>query len=300
MLIASGCKGGQPPHTPEVDSLASSINKLEAASHPALKSGHKYGLPTGKVRVANLLEIDGKPAGPLDFYEYRRPDSSDAPIIKHLEYGKISGYVSPRADSPNPGAKSFLFVFPADQKTSVRPFGGVIDQSGWEAGDRMSIALGPAQDAGSGASIAVVAIAEGGRRVNSDQADSAKKIQSAEGLLVVRAANSHVDALPELYFMIDGKCPHAPNDMTASGDTAKYRTMPSSVSATLFFPLAPGTHTLGVVTSKRGSGLSNCNGLAPVGTTASVNVEAGRRYMVWVFGQSSDGFKVVAAPVATQ
>ena len=281
-----------------VDSLEHALSSIGDTSGTFKKAAHRYGPPTGKIRVANLLEIDGRPSGPLDFYDGHDPDSSEAPIIKHLAYGQVSDYVSPRAEGPYDGAKSFLFVFPADQKTATRPFGGILDQSGYTQADQISIALGPSKGFGGQASISIVSLPEAGKQVNAEQADTANKIQAGQGLLVVREANINVDSLPELSFMVDGKCPHAPNDTRATGDTAKYMTQPSSVTTTLFFPIAPGTHTLGVVKSPRGAGLTNCTGLSPVSTT-SVSVEAGRRYMVWVFGQSSDGFKLVAAPIAT-
>ncbi|HMI56976.1 MAG TPA: hypothetical protein VK511_02915 [Gemmatimonadaceae bacterium] len=279
------------------DSLEKALSHIVDTSGSFTKMAHRYGPPTGKIRVANLLEIDGKPSGPLDFYDARNPDSSDVPLIKHLAYGQISDYVSPRAEGPYDGAKSFLYVFPADQKTATRPFGGILGQTGYAATDQISVALGPSKGVGGHASITIIDLPEAGKRVNVEQADTATKIQAGQALFVVREVNMNVDSMPELYFMVDGKCPHAPNDTRSMGDTAKYRTEPSNVSTTLFFPIAAGTHTLGIVTSPRGRGLQNCNGLSPASTT-TVNVEAGRRYTVWVFGEPGDGFKAVAAPIA--
>jgi hypothetical protein len=279
------------------DSLEKALSHLVDTSGSFTKVAHKYGPPTGRIRVANLLEIDGKPSGPLDFYDGHNPDSGDAPLIKHLEYGQISDYVSPRAESPYDGAKSFLWIYPAGQKTATRPFGGILGQSGYAADDQISVALGPSKGFSGQPTITIFDMPEAGKRVNAAQLDTAAKIQAGQGLLVVREANTNVDSLPQEYLVVDGKCPHAPNDTRDMGDTAKARLQPSSVSTTLFFPIAAGAHTLGVVTSPRGTGLQNCNGLAPTSTT-SVNVEAGRRYMVWVYGQPGVGFKAVAAPIA--
>jgi len=280
------------------DSLEQALAKLGDTSGTFKKVGHQYGPPTGKIRVANLLELDGKPSGPVDIYDVPKPDSSAAPIIKHLAYGQISEYVSPRAGDNYAGSSSNLYLFPADVKEATPPFGERLDNGGFDTGDQASMAIGPTKGISGAASVAIVLVPEAGKRVNVPLADSATAIQGGQGLLVVREANMNVDSMPEQYLMVDGACPHAPNDGRATGDTAAYRKQPSSVSALLFFPVAPGTHTLGVVTSKRGSGLSSCSGLTP-GATISLNVEAGRRYMVWVYGQPSDGMKVVAAPIAT-
>jgi len=41
--------------------------------------------------------------------------------------------------------------------------------------------------------------------------------------------------MPEQYLMIDGTCPHAPNDHNVVGDTTHYKTIPSSVSGTFYY-----------------------------------------------------------------
>lgn len=279
------------------DSLSAAITTLGDTSPMLNHSGHKYGPPTGKIRVANLLDIDGKPSGPLDFYDMRKPDSSSVPLISNLEYGKLSDYVSPRAGDPCDGCSSNLYYFPAGVKQATRPFGGNIDNGGFNSTDQLTIAIGPSKGFSGTASAAFVTIVEAGKRIDKVFADSETAIQGAGALLIVRDANVHVDSMPEQYLMIDGSCPHAANDFNGSGDMAAFAKQPSSVSNTLLFPIAAGTHTLGVVTSPRGHGLSTCAGHAPKSTT-SLSVVAGKRYVVWVYGQPSDGVKVLAAPVA--
>ena len=293
------CKDKDPSHLSRSvgDSLRSAITTLGDTSPILNHSGHKYGPPTGKIRVANLLDIDGKPSGPLDFYDVRKPDSASVPLIKSLEYGKISDYVSPRAGDPCDGCSSNLYYFPAGVKQATRPFGGNIDNGGFDSTDQMTIAIGPSEGFSGTASATFVTIVEAGKKIDKVFADSETAIQGAGALLIVRDANMHVDSMPEQYLMIDGSCPHAANDFNGSGDMAAFAKQPSSVSNTLLYPIAAGTHTLGVVTSPMGQGLSTCAGHTPKATT-SLSVQAGRRYVVWMYGQPSDGVKVLAAPVA--
>ena len=279
------------------DSITAALSKLGDTSGLLANPGHKYGAPTGKIRVANLLEIDGKPSGPLDLYDVRNPDSATKPLISHLEYGKISPYVSPRAGDNHAGAPSYLYLFPADQRKATKPFGGSIDNGGFAPTDQLSLALGPSKGFAGGASVAIFMIVEAGKRQTAAQVDTANKIPAGQGLLVVRAANTSADSMPEQYLVIDGTCPHAPNDRNVVGDSTHYKTMPSSVSGTFYYPIAPGSHTLGIVTSQRGHGLFNCNGKTPPSVT-SFTAEAGKRYVAWVYGEQSDGFKVVTASIA--
>ncbi|HLB08733.1 MAG TPA: hypothetical protein VK617_04315 [Gemmatimonadaceae bacterium] len=281
------------------DSITAALSKLgDTAGIVHSSGGHKYGAPTGKIRVANLLEIDGKPSGPLDLYDVRDPDSSMTPLISHLEYGTISPYVSPRGGDNFAGSPSNLYLFPANLKKATKPFGGNIDNGGFGPTDQLSLALGPSKGFAGGASVSIFTIVEGGKRQSTKQADTANAIPAGQALLVVRAANTSADSMPEQYLVIDGTCPHAPNDRNVVGDAAHYKTIPSSVSGTFYHPVAPGSHTLGIVTSPRGHGLLTCNGKTPASTT-SFTAEAGKRYLAWVFGEPSDGFKVVTAPIAT-
>jgi hypothetical protein len=280
------------------DSIAASLSKLgDTTGIVHSTTGHKYGAPTGKIRVANLLEIDGKPSGPLDLYDVRNPDSSAKPLISQLKYGEISSYVSPRAGDNNAGSPSHLYLFPAGLKQATKPFGGNIDNGGFAPTDQLSIALGPSKGFAGGASVSIFMIVEAGKRQSAAQADTANRIPAGQGLLVVRAANTSADSMPEQYLVIDEECPHAPNDRNVVGGSAHYMTMPSSVSGTFYYPIAPGSHTLGVVTSQRGHRLLNCNGKTPA-TVTSFTAEAGKRYLAWVYGEQSDEFKVVTAPIA--
>lgn len=279
------------------DSVASSLNEIGDTSAPASHGGHRYGPPTGKIRVANLLEIDGKPSGPLDFYDVRKPDSDAKPIISHLAYGTISDYVSPRAGDPCAGCSSNLYLFPAGLKATTKPFGGNIDNGGFNSTDQLTLALGPSKGFSGGTSVATFTIAEAGKKLEAARADSETAIQGSQALLIVHAANTSADSMPEQYLMIDGACPHAANDNNVMGDKVAFAKQPSNLSNTLLYPVAAGAHTLAIVTSPRGHGLLTCTGQTP-GATTSLSVEAGKRYVVWAYGVPSDGLKVVAAPVA--
>ncbi|MBK5187069.1 MAG: hypothetical protein JJD97_02430 [Gemmatimonadaceae bacterium] len=282
----------------KLDSIANAIAKIGDTANPYLHAvAHKYGPPTGKIRIANLFEANGRPGGPIDVYDVRTPDSATVPLIKRLAYGEISAYVSPRAGDNYAGSPSQLYAFPADTKQPSPPFGSNLDNSGFNSTDQITMALGPSHGFGGSVSMAEISVIEAGKRISPAESDTANAIPAGQGLLVVREANMNVDSMPEQYLMVDGTCPHAPNDRRVVGDTLSFKKEPSNVSTTLYFPIAPGTHTLGVVTSPRGQGLLNCDGKTP-GQTTSVSVEAGHRYIAWVYGQPSDGLRVVAAPIA--
>lgn len=247
--------------------------------------GHRYGQPTGKIRIANLAEMNGKPIGPVDLYDVRPDrDSTAAPIIKNLAYGQVSEYVSPRAGDNYQGSPSQLYLFQAGQKTGKLPYGTNIDNSGFQATDQMTIALGPS-DLG----IGYPDIVEAGKR-KAPGIDSTRAVPAGQALLITLQANMNViDSLPELYLTIDGACPLATNF------TNKH---PTSVGTEVHFPVTPGTHTLGVVTSPRGHGILDCNGKTPVpGSTSTATVAAGQRYIVFIYGLMSDGLKTSSAAI---
>ena len=279
------------------DSIASTLSWLGDTTAGPLNSRHRYGAPTGKIRVVNALDMGGKPYGPVDLYDVRTPDSADVPLISHLAYGAVSAYVSPRAPNPGPRWASNLYVFPAGQKQAASPFGEQIDPAGFDSTDQVTVALGPATGLSGQPAIAKTEVVEEGNRMAQPMVDTSHTIPAGQALLVVHEANSLGDTHVEQYLMIDEACPHAPNDHNVVGDTAMYKTVPSSVSATLYFPVSPGTHTLGIVTSPEGEGLLNCKGHTP-GATTSLNVQAGHRYVVFVYGVPSDGFKLAAAPIS--
>ena len=257
-----------------LDTLASSRLGTTDTANPFKSTGHTYGPPTGKIRVANLLEINGQPSGPVDLYDVPHPDSTATPIIKHLAYGQISDYVSPRSGAA--GSRSNLYLFQADQKTGTQPWGTNIDQSGFEPTDQLTVALSPTMSN----QIGGVYVDEGGKRLNSMVSDGETATQGSGGLLVVSAANSMIDTLPQQYIMIDGACPP-----------------PKFVGSAMLFPIAPGSHTIGLVTSPHGRTLQSCAGHAPT-STLTENVAAGQRYAVLMYGMPSDGQKIVAAPIA--
>jgi hypothetical protein len=264
--------------------MQANFDSLTAASRPHVtdtanpfrrtSTAHTYGPPTGKIRVANLLEIHGQPSGPVDLYDVRRLDSTDTPIIKHLAYGQISDYVSPR--SGGAGSRSNLYLYQADQKTGTQPWGTNIDHSGFEPTDQLTVALSPTMED----QIGGVYVEEGGKRLNDMVSGGETTTQGSGGLLIVSAANSMIDTLPQQYITVDGVCP-----------TPKY------VGSAMLIPIAPGSHTIGLVTSPHGRVLQSCAGHSPT-STLSENVAAGQRYVVLIYGMPSDGQKIVAAPIA--
>jgi hypothetical protein len=259
-----------------VDSLTASRLHVTDTANPFKSTGRTYGPPTGKIRVANLLEINGQPAGPVDLYDVRRLDSTDTPIIKHLAYGQISDYVSPR--SGGAGSRSNLYLYQADQKTGTQPWGTNIDHSGFEPTDQLTIALSPTDNN----QIGGVYVEEGGKRLNDMVSSGETATQGSDGLLIVAAANRMIDTLPQQYIMVDGACPQ-----------------PKYVGSAMLIPVTPGSHTIGLVTSPHGKTLQSCAGHAPT-STITESVAAGERYVVLMDGLPSVGQKIVVARIARQ
>jgi hypothetical protein len=272
----------------QIDSAMDALNKKFADTlHPFAADAHKYGPPTGKIRVANMIEINGTPAGPVDLYDVSRPDSAAVPLIKNLAYGQISDYVSPRAGDSNATPTSNLWMFPAGTKQAAFPYGTNIDHHFYEPDDQITVAPGPTSMTGA---IGYPDLIEGGKRKNSYR-DSLRIIPTGQALLVVLQSNVNADSLPGLYLMIDGVCP-----LTT---VFPKNTHPTGLGTDINFGVTPGTHTLGIITAKRGFGLLNCNGLKP-GPTTSITVDAGHRYVVIVYGLAKDGFRILTAPIAGQ
>jgi hypothetical protein len=287
-LVACTTKNAQSVSKAQIDSAATVLAKLSGTTKMGgASSGHRYGSPTGKVRVANLLELNGQPGGPVDLYDVRQPDSATVPLVANLAFGQVSDYVSPRGADPYAGSPSNLYIFPAGAKQASRPYGDRIDNVGFAPADQISVALGPTNSGGS-PGIALPALVEAGPRLNS-HFDSLRVVPAGQALLVTLQGNVSADSIPEMYLLIDGTCPRT--------TTYPKNTIPTAVGTDINFAVAPGTHTLGIVTSPRGKGLLNCVGKTP-GPTSTIAVSAGQRYAVFVYGGPSDGFKVVTAPIA--
>lgn len=286
-VTLAACSSKKTLSKSEADSLASSLYKFDTTKFSSHAPVHHYGSPTGKIRVANVLELNGQPSGPVDLYEFRNPDSAAVPLIKNLAFGQISDYVSPRGADNYPGSPSNLWVYPAGTKQATVPYGDRIDNVGFASTDQITVALGPTNFAGR-AGMSLAALDEAGKRLNSNR-DSMRTIPLGQALLVLLQGNVNADSLPEQYLMVDGTCP-----LTTSFPK---NTHPTSTGTDINFAVAPGTHTLGIVTSPRGYGLLNCSGKHP-GQTTSVTVATGQRYVVVVYGVPSDGFRVVTAPIA--
>jgi hypothetical protein len=298
----AACAGKQESETAEnatADSIAKALQQKygdTANMFAARPAEHHYGPPTGRIRVANLIDLDGKPVGPIDLYEVPFPDSADVPIIKHLGYGEISSYVSPRAAGSEGDVRSNLYIFPADQKQVPRPspFGSSVDHTGFRAVDQFTVALGPSSMPHS---IAPNGIVEDGPRTVAARLDSMKAVPAGQSLLILADANGDATSLPQRFLMLDGACPHAANLHRPGIPWTQWDKDPSAiVGGTQLYPVAPGTHTLGVVSVPRGSAVHDCTGKTP-GKTITLNTEAGHRYLVIAYGEPSDGFKVAAAAI---
>jgi hypothetical protein len=286
-LVACSQKSSQTVSNAQTDAPSVLTKLADTTKMFSGSGGHRYGPPTGKIRVANLLELNGQPGGPVDLYDVRQPDSTAAPLIKNLAFGQVSDYVSPRAADPYAGSHSNLYFFPAGSNQAAAPYGSSIDNIGFASTDQISVALGPTTFAGT-SSIAFPALDEAGTRLNT-HFDSLRVVPPGQALLVLLKADVSADSLPEMYLMIDGLCPPT--------TTYPKNTHPTSVGADINFAVSPGSHAIGIVTSPRGMGLLDCKDKTP-GQTSSINVAAGQRYLVFVYGLASDGFKTVTAPIA--
>src|SRR5581483_11946345 len=103
-----------------------------------------------------------------------------------------------------------------------------IDNSGFQAADQMTIALGP-----SSLGIGYPAIVEAGKRMP-PWMDTSRTVPAGQGLLGTLQANvSMPDSLALLYLMVDGAGPLARNFAS---------TIPTSVGSEVHFAVAPGTH----------------------------------------------------------
>lgn len=293
-LTIAACSGHE-SHTVQqarLDSVSSALGRLGDTAHLfAAASGHRYGAPTGKLRVANLRDPSGHTGEAIDIYDMAHPDSAAVPLVRNLGYGQISAYFSPRAGDPYAGSPSQIYDFPTGTRQASLPFGTNMDNSGFVAGDQLTLAVGPSSMFGGGAGMSEVTLIEEGKRIPRELEDTVHAIPAGHAMLITRTVNDNVDSMPEQYLAVDGKCPQTTTDSRAMG-FAK----PVAENALMHFPIAPGSHALAVVTSPRGHGLTTCGGHAP-GQATTLSAEAGHRYLALIYGQPSDGIKVLAASI---
>ncbi len=242
-----------------------------------------HGPAIGRIRVANLITVNGQPGPAIDVYDTSKPASTDVALVKGLQYGAVSDYVTPHAFTQGDTTTN-LYVFPAGSLTTTELLNGSnVDNSGFESGDQMTIAL-TAASAGSG--LGSQQLVEAGSRMGYGSVASAP---SGMGVLMVRDTADNSDSAPEQYLVVNGKCP--------SPDPQGGSTHPSTIPVTIgdsTFTLAPGTYTLGVATSPRGSGLTTCKGKTQSGTT-KVTIADGQRVDVFVYGDPKAPSIVTAA-----
>ena len=76
-------------------------------------------------------------------YDTSRPASTSVALIKDLQYGQISDYVTPHGGTPGDTTTN-LYVFPAGSLTKTQLLtGGNIDNSWFESGDQLTLGLFP-------------------------------------------------------------------------------------------------------------------------------------------------------------
>ncbi len=246
------------------------------------------GTPIGKIRVANLLYVNGAPGPAMDLYDTLNPGPNTPPIIKDLQYGQVSDYVTPHGPV-SADATSQLWAYPAGSTTrdpQALLSGANIDQSGFASDDQLTIGLFK-----SSFGMGSVLIVEAGKRTALPEIFAA---QPGKGVLLVESEIADDSSAPSEYLTVDGSCVSS----TGIGRTTPSLTTLGTSPATVFV-VAPGTHKLGIVTSPAGSGLTptTCSQKTPP-TTTTVDVTADQRVDIFVYGDPNAP-KVVAAPVAS-
>ncbi len=259
--------------TPATSSTAGTAGSLPFAAPAAARAAR--GEAIGKVRVINTIAVNGGPGPAIDVYDISRPGATTKPLIANLQYGQVSEYVTPHGWVPG-DVRSNLYVLPAGSKApSGLLTGGNIDNSGFEAGDQMTLAL-----FGSELGFGIGQIAEAGPRARPGMWMDPTP-PPGEGLLLVREAVSRAsnEPTPVTYLSIDGVCPNV-----GGGAGGRYA-------------VAPGDHTLALITSPPGMGLTQatCAARTPAASVRT-HADAGRRVDVIVYGPSS-ALTLLAAPV---
>ncbi len=280
-VALTGCGRGSRGDNP----LAGPDRQDTSAAQPAGTTGASpFGAPAGrvargpaigKIRVINTIAVNGAPGPAMDVYDISRPDESTRPLIANLQYGQVSEYVTPHGWVPG-DTHSNLYVLPAGSKTPTdRLPGGNIDNSGFEAGDQLTLAL-----FGSDLNFGIKQFAEAGKRIH-PWLGMDPTPPAGQGLLLLHEAVSRVSNEPEpvMYLSIDGACPKKDNGVEGR------------------YPIAAGDHTLGLVTSPPGMGLTQemCTEKTPV-ASVHTHVDAGRDVDVVIYGPTA-ALKLLAAPV---
>jgi hypothetical protein len=236
------------------------------------------GPPIGKIRVANLVTDNGKPGPALDVYDTDEPASTDVALIRNLQFGRVSDYVSPRGWAAN-DVTSNLYLFPAGSLTKTdRLNGSNIDNSGFQKDDQMTVVL--MAPTGGLDGLASEDVAESGSRVNTSVVP---EVPAGRGLLIVRDA-AQPEGAAEHYLLADGSCP---NPVGQSSH------IPVGLGSSSF-ALTPGPHALALTTSPKGKGLTTCVGAKAIGKT-SVTIGAGERVEAFVYGDPAAPQLVTAA-----
>jgi hypothetical protein len=279
----SGCGSGGSPSSS--DAAASSVlARLSHAAAALTSTGgvQPRGKPTGTIRVVNLVAADGQPAGPMDLYDVFRPTKSDPPIIKDLGYGQVSDYVSPRAGGA--GNPSQLFLYPAG---SVQPSGAYtgsnVSNAGWTADQKLTVVLMPSSEPGSFGEKEISDVPS-----SSDPA-SATTAPAGDATLVTWNADFNQSGQPNAFLTVDGQC------LPALDQSAGQPGMVGGI-----FAVPAGDHTVGVVTTPAGSGLTmqQCAGQAASPANAeSLTAPSGGRVDVVSYGGSAGAPKLLIAPV---
>lgn len=245
------------------------------------------GSAHGKVRVVNVFLRDDKAFGPLDLYDVPNPAADAKPLIKGLGYGEVSDYVGPRSISD----RANLYVFPAGSTTrDDEKFGGQgISNAGWNDGEQSTVVIGaaPALTAGDPTNLQYSEIPE------SD--DAAGRAIAGKGAILANHSGAGIDAkAASVTLVVDGQCPMRIDPENSPGGGQGLDQLANGNAVT--YAVAPGSHDVALLAAAYDSSVSACTA-ADAFAQATVDVDAGGRVEVFVYGTSPTDLKVVTAPV---
>ena len=246
------------------------------------------GSAHGKVRVVNVFLRDGEAFGPLDLYDVPNPAPDAKPLIEGLGYGEVSEYVGPKSISD----RGNLYLFPAGSTTrDDEKFGGQgISNAGWNDGEQSTVVIGaaPGLTAGDPTNLQYSEIPE------TDDSATWKPI-AGKGAILANHSGAGVDAkAASVTLVVDDQCPMRIDPENSPGGGQGLDQLANGNAVT--YAVTPGSHDVALLAASYDSAVSACTAADAFAPT-SVDVAAGGRVEVFVYGTSPTDLKVVTAPV---
>ena len=287
-LVSCGGGGGGSDASPGAGGGGAATTTSAATFGSSNGSKGATGSAHGKVRVVNVFLRDDKAFGPLDLYDVPNPAADAKPLIEGLGYGEVSDYVGPRSISD----RGNLYVFPAGSTTrDDEKFGGQgISNAGWNDGEQSTVVIGaaPALTTGDPTNLQYSEIPE------TDDSATWKPI-AGKGAILANHSGAGVDArAASVTLVVDDECPMRIDPENSPGGGQGLDQLANGNAVT--YEVAPGSHDVALLAAAYDSAVSACTA-ADAFAQATVDVDAGGRMEVFVYGTSPTDLKVVTAPV---